>query len=67
MKKNLIKNYGNKTNKGKLIALIVKAVTGVVGTATIMNDYKIASLIVLGLGAVANEIINFYNWNEEGR
>lgn len=61
----MLSNYGNKTSKAKLLALCVKAVTGVTGgTLIIEQKYPYLSLGVLCIGAIANEIINFYKWDK---
>jgi hypothetical protein len=62
---NKLKNYGDKNDKGKLIALIVKAVTGVAGSAAILNAHPYIALGVLVTGAITNEIINFYHWDKD--
>jgi len=60
---NMLNNYGNKPNSAKLIALCVKAVTGVVGASLVLEqNHPYLALIVLAIGAACNEIINFYNW-----
>jgi hypothetical protein len=62
---NKFKNYGEKNDKAKLIALVVKAVTGVAGVATILTAHPWAALTVLCIGAAANEVINFYDWGKK--
>jgi hypothetical protein len=64
MGNNILDQYGtNKTNKAKLIAVCVKAVTGVVGASLILEqNHPYLALAVLAIGAVANEVINFYKW-----
>lgn len=61
----MLDEYGsNKPNKAKLIALCAKAVTGVVGASLILEqNHPYITLGVLALGAITNEIINFYKWN----
>ncbi len=60
-----LNEYGErKTNKAKLIALSVKAVTGVVGASLVLEQsHPYIALSVLAIGAVVNEVINFYKWN----
>lgn len=63
--KNLLNNYGKKTdnNKGKVITLVIKAVTGVLGTSLVLeNNHPYITLTVLVIGAVANELSSIYNW-----
>lgn len=65
MRKALL-NYGNKTSKAKLLALCIKAVTGVIGgTLIIEQNHPYLSLSVLCIGAISNEIINFYQWDNK--
>jgi hypothetical protein len=65
MENRFLEQYGsNKTNKAKLIALCVKAVTGVVGASLVLEqNHPYLALTVLAIGAVANEVINFYRWS----
>lgn len=64
--KNLIDKYGStepKSNKAKVITLIIKSVTGVLGTSLVLeNNHPYVTLTVLAVGAIANELINIYNW-----
>jgi hypothetical protein len=51
------------TDKWKLIAFCVKAVTGIVGTSLIMTeDHPYITIIVLSTGAIANEVINHFKF-----
>lgn len=51
-----------KSKKLKLIALCIKAVTGVLGASMILSEQRpYLTLLVLCIGAVANEIILFMN------
>jgi hypothetical protein len=60
----IIDQYGQKPNGAKLLALIVKAVTGTIGASLVLEqNHPYLALTVLALGAVANEVINFYKWN----
>lgn len=61
-----LEQYGETSSKGKLIAIIIKTLTGMIAATFLIQevDWKI-TLGVLALGAVANEIINFYNWDKE--
>ena len=48
-------------DKWKLVAFCVKALTGVLGTALVLTEnHPYFTLVVLGVGAVINEIIDFY-------
>lgn len=54
--KKLLTSY----EKYKLIGLIIKAITGVVGGSLILtNEHPYISLAVLSLGAAANEWVSF--------
>ena len=59
-----LKNYGkNNNDKAKVITLIIKAITGVVGTSLVLeNNHPYITLVVLAVGAIANELINIYKW-----
>lgn len=67
MLKNITCNYEKgKSNKIKLIALCIKAVTGVLGASMILSQQKpYLTLFILSLGAVINEILNFINTEEQ--
>ena len=57
-------------NKYKLLALIVKSMTGVLGTSLILQqEQPYIILIVLAIGAGANEVVMYFenNKNEEGK
>jgi hypothetical protein len=63
--KYILNNYGNSSNLAKLIALCVKGATGVIGGSLVLsNQHPYLTLGVLALGAITNEIINFYHWNK---
>lgn len=56
-----------KSKKVKLIALCIKAITGVLGASMILTEQRpYLTLSILCLGAVANEILNFLS-NEENQ
>ena len=58
-----LKSYGDKNKTGKLIALCIKSVTAILGASAILSEQKpYISLGILCIGAIANEIINFYDW-----
>jgi hypothetical protein len=60
----ILDQYGQKTNKAKLIALIIKSITGVVGASLVLEqNHPYLALTVLAIGAAANEVINFYKWD----
>jgi len=49
------------SNKWQLILLIVKAVSGVIGGALILTEnHPYISLLVLAIGAAANEAISYF-------
>ena len=59
----MLDKYSNKSNKAKLVTLIIKSVTGVVGASMVLeNNHPYLTLAVLAIGAGANEVINFYKW-----
>jgi hypothetical protein len=46
--------------KLKLTGLIIKAITGVVGTAIIISEnHPYLAVIVLSIGAAANEVVSY--------
>lgn len=50
----------SKYQKLKLIGLIIKAMTGVVGTAVILTEnHPYISIAILAIGAGANEYVSF--------
>lgn len=60
-----IKNLFNSYEKLKLIGLIVKAVSGVVGGSLILSEAKpYLTLGILAVGAAANELISFLKEKE---
>jgi len=58
-------DYGEKNQKGKLLAIMVKGVTGTLGASALMTGAPwYVTLAVLLAGAIANEAINFYKWDK---
>ena len=54
----------SRNKKAKLIALCVKSVTAIIGSSMIIqNQHPYLTLLVLSIGAIANEMINVYKWN----
>ena len=48
-------------DKWKLTLLVIKVLTGVLGGSLVLAaDHPYIALTVLAVGAVANEVINFY-------
>jgi hypothetical protein len=65
MGSSMLHKYSNKNKKAKVIALSIKALTAVFGTAAVLEEnHPYITLCILGIGAVANEVINFYKWEE---
>ncbi len=66
---NEIVNYitsGEKSKRIKFIAICIKSVTGVLGASMILTEQKpYVTLIILSLGAIANEILNFMNAEQQ--
>lgn len=62
----LMKSYEKgKSRKVKLIALCIRAVTGVIGGSLILsNEHPYLSIAVLAIGAVADEITKFISEEE---
>lgn len=49
-------------NKWAFVAFAIKALTGILGGSLILtNEHPYLSLIVLGVGAIANEAIDFFD------
>ena len=49
-------------NKWAFIAFAVKSVTGILGGSLVLtNEHPYLSLMVLGIGAIANEAIDFFD------
>lgn len=49
-------------NKWAFTAFAVKAVTGILGGSLVLtNEHPYLSLTVLGIGAIANEAIDFFD------
>jgi len=63
----LAKKYEKgKSKKIKLLAVCIKAVTGVLGASMILTEQRpYITLTILCIGAVANEITNFYSQEEQ--
>lgn len=56
-----LKNYGNKTSKGKFIAICIKSVTAIIGGSMILQEgHPYLTLAILSVGAIANEALNFF-------
>ena len=54
-----------KSKKIKLLALCIKAVTGVLGASMILTEQRpYITLAILCTGAIANEILNFISQEE---
>ena len=57
---------GAKSRKIKLIALCVKAVTGILGASMILTEQRpYLTLLILSIGAIANEVLNFISTEEQ--
>ena len=55
-----------KNRKWAFIAIAVKAFTGIIGGSLVLtNEHPYLSLAVLGIGAIANEAINFFDLNKK--
>lgn len=55
-----------KIEKFKLIGLCIKAVTGIIGGSLILEqNHPYVTLIVLAIGAVANEVVSFIKEKED--
>jgi len=54
-----------KSKKIKLLALCIKAVTGVLGASMILTEQRpYVTLAILCVGAISNEILNFISSEE---
>lgn len=53
-----------KTKKLKYIALAIKGFTATIGSAAILTEHPYWALIILGIGAAANELTNFIDATE---
>lgn len=61
-------NLFTRYDKYKLIGLIIKAVTGVVGGSLILTEeHPYMSLLILSVGAAANEAVSFIKEKEAKR
>lgn len=61
---NSLDSYWKKPNKAKIIAVCIKAATGVIGGSLVISEgHPYIALAVLAIGAIANEIINLYKWD----
>ena len=55
-----MKELFTKYDKYKLVGLIIKSVTGIIGGSLILTDnHPYITLIVLSIGAAANEGVSF--------
>lgn len=55
-----------KSKKIKLLALCIKAMTGIVGGSLVLsNEHPYLSIAVLATGAAADEIVKFFSGTEE--
>jgi hypothetical protein len=55
-----IKDLFSSYDKLKLVGLIIKAISGVVGGSLILSEAKpYLTLAILALGAAANEVVSF--------
>lgn len=55
-----IKNLFNSYDKLKLTGLVIKSVSGVIGGSLILSEAKpYLTLVILAVGAAANEIVSF--------
>lgn len=60
-----LKYERGKSRRLKLIALCIKAVTGVLGASMILTEQRpYITLTILCIGAVANEVCNFIQEEE---
>lgn len=50
-----------KVNKWGFIAYAIKGVTGAFGITSIVMDMKVASIIIITLGALASEAIDYFD------
>lgn len=66
----MLTNLASRYEKGKskkiiLIALCIKAITGVLGTSLILSqEHPYLAIGILSLGAAINEILSFLNTEE---
>ena len=67
MLENITSKYERgRSKKIKLLALCIKAITGIVGGSMILTQqHPYIILAILSIGAVANEITNFIDTEEE--
>ena len=57
----------SKIERFKLIGLCVKAATGIIGGSLILTETRpYLTLIILSIGAIANEIVDFIKEKENG-
>ena len=58
----------SKIEKLKLIGLSIKAATGVIGGSLVLSEgHPYVAVSVLGIGAVANEVVSFIKEKENER
>ena len=60
-----IKNYGKKTKKLIRLAVAVKSLTATIGASVYFTENKDAAFVILIIGAVLNEVINFLGNDEK--
>lgn len=54
-----------KSRKIKLIAMAIKGFTGTIGASAILMEHPYWGLVILAIGAAANEVTNFINVSEK--
>lgn len=54
-----------KSKKVKMIALAIKGFTGTIGAAEILDNHPYLGLLILAIGAAANEVTNFINTSDD--
>jgi hypothetical protein len=58
--------YFTEYDKYKLISLCIKAATGVIGGSLVLEQkHPYLTLIILAIGAIANEVTNFLKEKDE--
>ncbi len=53
-----------KSKKIKMMALAIKGFTGTIGASAVLTDHPYWGLVILGIGAAANEVTNFVSVDE---
>lgn len=56
-----------KSKRIKMIALAIKGFTGTIGASAVLTDHPYWGLIILGIGAAANEITNFIDTSDDSK